>query len=114
MVRFILSININNSRQQEVAYCILHCCHLIHRSNIKMIFLSQLFTFTDITGCVFAAAHLHLKRHALKQPVSASQNKHFQNDIINDLWGILSWTFTDTFWGDLILHLVKRDIIGAL
>ncbi len=37
------------------------------------------------------AAHLHLKRHAQKQPVSAStQNKHFHNDIINDLWGILS------------------------
>ncbi len=38
-----------------------------------------------------AAAHLHLKRHALKQHVSAStQNRHFLNNIINDLWGILS------------------------
>ncbi len=28
-----------------------------------------------------AAAHLHLKRHARKQRVSAStQNRHFQND----------------------------------
>ncbi len=46
-----------------------------------------------------AAANLHLKRHALIQRVSAStQNRHFQNDIINDLWGILSRNFTDTFW----------------
>ncbi len=29
-------------------YCILRCCHLIHRSNINMQFLSRLFTFTDI------------------------------------------------------------------
>ncbi len=37
------------------------------------------------------AAHLHLKKHARKQPVSAStQNKHILNHIINDLWGILS------------------------
>ncbi len=36
-----------------------------------------------------AAAHLHLKRHARKQRVFAStRNRHFQNDIINDLWGI--------------------------
>ncbi len=59
------------------------------------------------------AAHLHLKRHAPKQCVSASaQNRYFQNDIINDLWGILSWNFTGTFWGHLrlILHLVKRGI----
>ncbi len=64
-----------------------------------------------------AAAHLHLKRHVWKPCVSAStQNRHFQNDIINDLWGILSWSFTETFWGHLrlILHIVKRDIIGAL
>ncbi len=60
-----------------------------------------------------AAAHLHGR----KQPVSAStQNRHFQNYIINDLLGILSCNFTDTFWGHrrLILHLVKRGIIGAL
>ncbi len=38
-----------------------------------------------------AAAHLHLKRQAQKQRVSSStQNRHFQNDILNDLWGILS------------------------
>ncbi len=61
-----------------------------------------------------ATAHLHLKRHAQKQPVSAStQNRHFQNDIINILWCILSWNFTDRFWGHLrlILHLVKRGIV---
>ncbi len=38
-----------------------------------------------------AAAHLHLKRHARKQHVSAStKNMHFQNYTINDLWGILN------------------------
>ncbi len=38
-----------------------------------------------------AAAHLHLKRQAQKQHVSSStQNRHFQNDILNYLWGILS------------------------
>ncbi len=37
------------------------------------------------------AAHLHLKRPARKQRFSAStQNRHFQNDIINDLWCVLS------------------------
>ncbi len=42
-------------------------------------------------GAGRAAAHLHLKRQARKQPVSAStQNRHFQNHIINYLWGILS------------------------
>ncbi len=49
------------------------------------------------------ADHLHLKRHALIQRVSAStQNRHFQNYIINDLWGILSWNFSDTFWGHIL------------
>ncbi len=39
-----------------------------------------------------AAAHLNLKKQAWKSLNSAStQNKHFQNDLINDLWGILSW-----------------------
>ncbi len=55
-----------------------------------------------------AAAHFNLKRHAQKQCVSAStQNRHFQYDKINYLWGILSWNFTDTFWGHqrLILHI---------
>ncbi len=64
-----------------------------------------------------AAAHLYLKRHAQKQRVySYTQNRHFQNYIISDLWGILSRNFTDTFWGHmgLILHLVKRGIIGLL
>ncbi len=38
-----------------------------------------------------AAAHLHLKKQARNQSVSAStQNRHFQNDLINDRWGILS------------------------
>ncbi len=37
-----------------------------------------------------AAAHLHLKRQAQKQRVSSTQNRLFQNDILNDLWGILS------------------------
>ncbi len=86
-----------------------------------MRFLSQLFTFIDITDYVYvtyvfdslsairhetelslvlacrvtaafcARAHLHLKIHTRQQCVSAStQNRHFQNDIINDLWGILS------------------------
>ncbi len=36
------------------------------------------------------AAPLHLTIHALKQSVSSTQNRNFQNDIINDLWGILS------------------------
>ncbi len=64
-----------------------------------------------------AAVHLHLKRHALKLSVFAStQNRHFQNDIINDLWVILSWNFTDTFWGHLrlILHLVKMLSYNAI
>ncbi len=40
----------------------------------------------------------------------------FQYDMINYLWGILSWNLTDTFWGHLrlILHLVKRGIISPL
>ncbi len=68
------------------------------------------------------AAHLHLKRHARKSVSASTQNVHnfqilyFQNDIIIYLWGILSWNFTDTFWGHLrlILHLVQRGIINAL
>ncbi len=33
----------------------------------------------------------------------------FSKWVINDLWGIWSWNFTDTFWGHLrfISHLVK-------
>ncbi len=43
------------------------------------------------------SAHLHLKRHVWKQRVSTStQNRHFKNEITNDLWGTLSWHFTDT------------------
>ncbi len=35
-------------------------------------------------------------------------NMYFQSDILNDLWGILSWNFTDKLWGhlSLTLHLV--------
>ncbi len=44
---------------------------------------------------------------------ASTQNMHFQNHIINDLWGILSCDFTDTFWG-LILHIVKSGIICLL
>ncbi len=55
-------------------------------------------------GAVKAHLHLHLKRHARKQRVSASnQNKHFQKDIMNYLWGISRRDFTDTFWGHLKL-----------
>ncbi len=40
-----------------------------------------------VTAAFCVRAHLHLK----KQCVSTStQNRHFQNDIIIDLWGILS------------------------
>ncbi len=58
-----------------------------------------------------AAAHLHLKKHARKQRVSAStQKSYFQKNIINYLCGILSWNFTDTFWRHprLRLHIVKN------
>ncbi len=41
-----------NSRQQYMN-CILSCGHVINKSNIKMQFISQLFTFTDITDCVY-------------------------------------------------------------
>ncbi len=58
-----------------------------------------------------AAAHLHLKWHARKQNVSAStQNRHFQNDIINYLWGILSWNFTDMFK----FPILSKNAISAL
>ncbi len=41
---------------------------------------------------------------------------HFPAVIINYLFGILVWNFTDTFWKHprLILHIVKRGIIGSL
>ncbi len=35
-----------------------------------------------------AAAHLDLKKQVRKS--TSTENSHFQNDIINDLWGILS------------------------
>ncbi len=63
------------------------------------------------------AAHLHLRDMHEKQRVSVStQKRHFQNDIINDLWGILGCNFTETFWGHqrLILHIVKRGVICLL
>ncbi len=44
-----------------------------------------------------AAAHLHFKKQARKLRVSAStQNRHFQNYIINYLWGILQTHSGDT------------------
>ncbi len=63
------------------------------------------------------AAHLHLKWYTPKQLffLDTPQKWHILTVIINDLWGILSWNFTDTFWGHpRPLHLVKSGIIGAL
>ncbi len=38
-----------------------------------------------------AAAHLDLKKQARKSECFCFHSKrHFQNDVINDLWGILS------------------------
>ncbi len=42
--------------------------------------------------------------------------RHFQNYILNDLWGILSWNLTYTFWRHLrlILHIVTFRIVSTL
>ncbi len=57
------------------------------------------------------AAHLHLKRRAQKQSVS---NGHFQNNIINDLWSILSWNFRHILGTpETCITSCKCSIIGA-
>jgi len=88
----------------------------------QMFFLAEIWD-TSCKGTVLfwkrewgTVAHLHLKRHAQKQPASAStQNRHFQKDIIIDLSGIFSWNFTYTFWGPLrIMALFHCMVQGFL
>ncbi len=51
-------------------------------------------SYYNIITNLYVFDYIRAIRHEREQHVTAStQNRHFQNDIINDLSGILSWNF---------------------